>query len=150
MNSIPNILKLLLIVAFFLFLLSILCGTLFKGQFWNCNMSMLDDSSTLMPLVHDKWDCLNMGGEWVNQDMNFDNIWTSIITLQAFASTEGWISVMWYSVDANGVDQQPVRDNAPYWIILYIFMVIALCLLVINLFVGEVVSSFGIERDKLL
>ena len=57
---------------------------------------------------------------------------------------------MWYSVDANGVDQQPVRDNAPYWIILYIFMVIALCLLVINLFVGEVVSSFGIERDKLL
>lgn len=82
--------------------------------------------------------------------MNFDNIYTSMITLQAFASTEGWISIMWSSVDANGVDMQPVRDNAPYWIILYIFMVVALCLLVINLFVGEVVSSFAIEKDKLL
>jgi uncharacterized membrane protein YraQ (UPF0718 family) len=113
-------------------------------------MDMLDNSIHLLPTVVNKWDCLNLGGEWVNQDMNFDNIYTSIITLQAFASTEGWIGIMWSSVDGNGIDQQPVRDNAPYWIILYIFIVIALCLLVINLFVGEIISSFTIEKDKLL
>jgi hypothetical protein len=113
-------------------------------------MDMLDNSIHLLPTVVNKWDCLNLGGEWVNQDMNFDNIYTSIITLQAFASTEGWIGIMWSSVDGNGIDQQPVRDNAPYWIILYIFIVIALCLLVINLFVGEIISSFTEEKDKLL
>ena len=36
---------------------------------------------------------------------------------------------MWDSVDANEVDQVPVTDNNPVFIILYIFLVIILCVL---------------------
>jgi hypothetical protein len=35
-NSLPNIANLLLIVVFFIFLLSILCMTLFSGKFFYC------------------------------------------------------------------------------------------------------------------
>lgn len=40
-NSLPNIFNLLLIVVFFIFLLSILCMTLFSGQFFACTTDHL-------------------------------------------------------------------------------------------------------------
>jgi hypothetical protein len=41
-NSLPNIANLLLIVVFFIFLLSILCMTLFSGQFYSCSTDHLN------------------------------------------------------------------------------------------------------------
>ena len=32
-------------------------------------------------VVDTKWDCLNYGGEWVNQDINFDNTINSIMAM---------------------------------------------------------------------
>lgn len=40
-NSLPNIGNLLMIVMFFIFMLAILCCTLFSGQFWYCEVGHL-------------------------------------------------------------------------------------------------------------
>lgn len=55
-----------------------------------------------------KWDCLNYGGEWINPDLNFDTMKSSVITLFTVQSTEGWIGVMWSAVDGVGIDKQPI------------------------------------------
>ena len=56
---------------------------------------------------------------------------------------------MWDSVDANGVNLMPIRNNNPYFVIVYIFLVIILCLLFINMIVRTVVLTYNIEKDFL-
>lgn len=102
-NSLPNIANLLLIVVFFIFLLAILCMTLFKGQFFYCAVAHLAlDYYQKNDLVITQQDCLNYGGEWVNPDFHFDSTASAMLTLLSIQTTEGWIDVMWAMVDAVG------------------------------------------------
>lgn len=68
-NSLPNITNLLLIVMFFIFMLAILCTTLFAGQFWYCTTDHLNmDDYMIKNGIVNRYDCLLYGGEWVNPD----------------------------------------------------------------------------------
>jgi hypothetical protein len=73
-----------------------------------------------------------------------------MITLSTISSTEGWIDVMWSSVDASGRGNVPIRDNQLIYIILYIFLICMICLLFVNLFVGVVIDTFNNEKESLL
>lgn len=53
-------------------------------------------------MINTRWDCLNYGGEWENKDLHFDSAMDSVMTLFTIQTTEGWIDVMWYAVDAVG------------------------------------------------
>lgn len=82
-NSIPDIVNMLMIVLFFLVLIGILGTTLFCGKFYSCTMP---GTTSLLPeeqlaLIITKNDCLNYGGEWENKDLHFDTATTSIMTL---------------------------------------------------------------------
>lgn len=84
--SIRPVVNLQLAILFFLFMLSILHMTLFGGRFWSCNFDHLTANGSMsfeqsQTLINSKWDCLNHGGEWVNNDFHFDNVGASIITL---------------------------------------------------------------------
>ena len=48
---------------------------------------------------------MDYGGDWVNEDQNFDNIGQSLITLFNVMTTEGWIGVMWNAVDATRINE---------------------------------------------
>jgi hypothetical protein len=61
--------------------------------------------------VKTKWDCLNYGGEWINKDNNYDTVLNSMTTLVGVQSTEGWVQVMWDSVDATKPDFMPIQGN---------------------------------------
>ena len=88
-----------------MFMMSILMTTLLSGKFFTCDVTMAGLSQAEVDLlIHDKWDCLNLGGEWVEPDMNFDNTLAGMLTLFVFQSREGWIDLMWTSVDATSVD----------------------------------------------
>jgi hypothetical protein len=82
--------------------------------------------------------------------LNYDTIQASSLTLFTIATTEGWIGVMWNSVDGVGIDKVPQRDNMVIYIALYIVIVILNCLLFVNMFVGIVVASFKQEKETLL
>lgn len=102
-NSIPSIINLQIIVLFFIFLFAILQTTLFSGSFNYCHMDHLSLGLDYQRAhIKDQWDCINYGGEWVNPDLNFDSTMQSMLTLATIQSTEGWIGVMWGSVDAVG------------------------------------------------
>lgn len=49
----------------------------FKGRFYDCQINSSVNYSSLT----DKWDCINMGGEWVNNYFNFDNIGQAMSTI---------------------------------------------------------------------
>jgi hypothetical protein len=68
-NSLPSIANLLLIVMFFIFMLAILCCTLFSGHFWYCEVEHLGmDDYMIKNGIINRYDCLMYGGEWLNPD----------------------------------------------------------------------------------
>lgn len=88
---------------------------------------------------------MNYGGDWVKPDLNFDSTGESFLSLFTIQSTEGWIPVMWNSVDARGRDLEPLRNYRRPYILLYIMLILLLCLLFLNLFVGVVIVTFNKE-----
>ena len=81
--------------------------------------------------------------------MNFDDTLQGLLTLFIFQSRAGWVGLMWDSVDANAVDEVPIRENNAFFIILYLFLVIILCLLCVNMFVRIVILTYNLEKDFL-
>ena len=49
----------------------------FKGTYFYCHT----DHLWAEPLLSNKWDCLNSGGEWLNHFQNFDNIGNAMLAL---------------------------------------------------------------------
>jgi len=95
------------------------------------------------------WDCYNYGGEWVKPDLNYDTVWSSMLTLLTIQSTEGWIDVMWSSVDAVNPYYAPRVNNNLFMIPYTMVVVICICLLFIELFVGVVTETFNSQREIL-
>lgn len=95
------------------------------------------------------WDCLNFGGEWVNNDFHFDNTLRSVLTLFCLQSTEGWVDNMWSEVASRGPYEQPVTLSKPIFIIFGLLIEILINLLFLNLFVGVVIETFNQEKEKI-
>lgn len=64
-------------------------------------------------------------------------------------TTEGWIGVMWSSVDAVGVDMEPIRDWNRFYIAFFFLLIVIICLLFLNLFVGIVCETYNTEKSIL-
>jgi len=95
--SIPLMINLLLVCFIFFLLFGIFGVNFFKGAFYQC--VSIDD---LMSKVSTMWDCMDYGGNWVNQKSNFDNIFEAMVSLFVIATTEGWVDMMWIGVDSVG------------------------------------------------
>lgn len=70
-------------------------------------------------------------------------------TLFQISTTEGWVDIMYQGVDSIGIDEQPIKNNNIYWSIFFMFFIILGNFLVLNLFVGVVVSTFNREQQIL-
>jgi hypothetical protein len=57
---------------------------------------------------------------------------------------------MWDSVDSNQVDYSPIYNNKPGFILMYFFLVLILCLLFFDLFIGIVIATFNHEKERLM
>lgn len=49
-----------------------------------------------------------MGGDWINESINFDNVLNSMAALFVLSSTEGWGDIMFKGVDSVDIDYNPV------------------------------------------
>ena len=147
-GSIPAIVRLQSIVLFFVFLFAVLQTTLLSGRFYSCETGHLNMSmKQKIQNIETMWDCYNYGGEWVQPDLNFDNTFNSLLTLVTIQTTEGWIDVMWNSVDAVGPYKQPIENHNVFMIVYTMILVICICMLFIELFVGVVIETFNKQKE---
>ena len=141
-NSIKGILNALIISVCTFALYGLFGITFFKGQFFSCVSSPLSSD------VSTKWDCLNSGGEWVNQPNNFDNIWTAVLTLFQMSTTEGWTTVLWNGVDSTAIDLVPAKNYNQLAALYFIGFILLGSLFIVNLFVGVVINTFKFEKER--
>ncbi len=95
--------------------------------------------------------CIWIGGSWgPTIPQNFDNVGLGILTLFEISTTEGWVDVMYNSVDATKVDMQPVRNyNVDGNILFYLAFMLIGCFFVMNLFVGVLLDNFDRIKSEL-
>ena len=88
--SLWNILQLL--VFFFLFILLFACigVKLYKGTMYYCT----NLNEEYLEKIETSADCYDYGGDWLNSDFNFDNIFKAIDFLFMVANSSGWLSLM--------------------------------------------------------
>jgi len=95
-------------------------------------------------------DCLCGEDAWGPEpSQNFDNVFQAFALLWEIASTEGWTTVMYASVDQRGKGMQHARDMTTAWVGFYwAFMVIG-AFFVLELFVGVILDNFNkIKEDQ--
>ena len=126
--------------------------TYFKGKLYSCSYSHLKVGENC--LIETKWDCLNVGGEWVNKVFNFDDILNAIVNLFVMTTTAGWSEVVFYTLKSTTIDYEPLPaldtfHKDPFWVIFYSVFMLFGSFFFLNLFVGVVVSNFNEEHDKI-
>lgn len=66
-----------------------------------------------------------------------------MMSLFILQSREGWITLMWTAVDSVGVYEQPRVDQNTFYIFVFMILVVLLCLLFVNMFVGIVIETYN-------
>lgn len=146
LNAVPAILNALVIAFLFFILFAIFATTYLKGRLYSC---LTQNISENIPDEFSKWDCLNNGGDWINNVANFDNILYSLVCLFVCCSTEGWAAIMWTGTDATEIDYNPIMDSNIAWAFFFMLFMIVGSLFTLNLFVSIVVNTYYAEKEKL-
>ena len=100
----------MVVCLLFILLFAILGTNFYKGKFYSCDTTHIPEQ--FVEIITNKFECLDYGGDWVNEDQNFDNIGQSFITLFNVMTTEGWIGVMWNAVDATRINEVKKEANS--------------------------------------
>ena len=144
--SLPSLLRLVVVNGTFLFVFATIVMNSLKGKLHHCNHTNIELDS--QALIQTKSDCLDYGGDWVNDDVNFDSIFMSMSSLFQVATLDDWSNVMLKAVDAVAVDHVQVKGHNPNWRIFFVFYVILGSFFMISTFAGVIVDVFNREKDK--
>ena len=83
---IPQLIKLFILWAIFLFVFGVFALKLLKGNLFYCENS--EES------IKNKNECFDYGGDWINRDIHFDNIFVAVLSLFQITTSESWSIIM--------------------------------------------------------
>ncbi|KAL4468535.1 hypothetical protein ABPG74_005038 [Tetrahymena malaccensis] len=148
----PRMKKLITFTILYLLMMGIITTKLLKGQSYQCTFPFVyGEDKGYQELVVSKADCLDLGGDWMESDYNYDNIIKSVQILYNIQSSEGWSQIMFDTYDSQGKDLTHQYQSHSYWAIFFIqfYFIAFVCFL--NMFVGLMVESFNelLEKENL-
>jgi len=91
LNAAGSILNVIVVILVVWLMFAIFAVNTYKGHFFYCSIEKYK--------YHDKFDCIDKGGEWLRYDSNFDNIGQAMMTLFVVSSLEGWPDIMQQAID---------------------------------------------------
>lgn len=144
--SIPSMTNVLIVCLLFILIFASTGISFFAGKFYYCSDEDTDKFSEgfiNLDIVDNKHDCNNVGGQWVNRESNFDNIFSASLTLFEMMTTEGWLRVMYSGIDARGIGLEPKKNNNIVMALFFIAFMVVGSMLIFNLFVGVVIDNFN-------
>jgi len=144
-SSVPIFLKILLTISVFYFFFMMLSMTLFFGKFYHCRLDNLGGAS--ITEVQNKWDCLNVGGVWVLQYPNYDNLLNSYVSTMVLMTTEGWQNLLLLGVSSTKVNYVPEQNNNFWYSLVFILQIFVCSFFFLNLIVGVVLSNFKVQKN---
>ncbi|EGR33537.1 hypothetical protein IMG5_049970 [Ichthyophthirius multifiliis] len=137
-KSVSLLIKLVIFAFCFMLILVVYPLKILKGKMKYCTLSEGTD-------IHS---CMDLGGDWLNQDFNWDNTLISLFNLYLIATSEGWSEFIFQAQDAYELNYGPVRLYNKYWSYFFIIFFFIINILVINTFVGALIDKFSNINNK--
>ena len=135
-----GILNAIVILAIFLFIFGIIGINYFKGGFYDCDRT--GPMISLTYSIDTKWDCVNLGAEWKNNFLNFDNIGNSMSSLFIVSNAVTWQEIMYKATSMRSLDlthSVNTLENPIAALFFLIAMIIGNFFLQ-NLFIGVIIT----------
>ena len=85
------------------------------------------------------------GPEWTSKSINYDNIFSSMLTFFEITTFEGWSLMMFDASDTVGYDQAMSPKNKQWVQIIFILYIFIMTFFVMNLFISVIVEKFKEE-----
>lgn len=102
--AIYEIVSLSFVIVIMFFIFGIFFLNLFKGKFYSCVFSEKNTKYYIQPnTLISSYDCLNYGGRWENKNLNFDNIFQSLLSLVTIFLSGKYLNIMNSAVDSVGI-----------------------------------------------
>uniref|UniRef100_A0A8C5ACV1 Voltage-dependent L-type calcium channel subunit alpha n=1 Tax=Gadus morhua TaxID=8049 RepID=A0A8C5ACV1_GADMO len=115
---------------------------LFKGKFYSCtDPDQLTELTSLHEMEIRK-------RNWVNSELNFDNILNGMLALFTISTFEGWPKILYKAIDSNLEDTGPVYNNRVAISIFFIIYIILIAFFMMNIFVGFVIVTFQEQGEQ--
>ncbi|XP_041748107.1 dihydropyridine-sensitive L-type skeletal muscle calcium channel subunit alpha-1 [Coregonus clupeaformis] len=126
---------------------------LFKGQFYSCtdpdkmteeeckgNYIRYQEGAFHPMTIHKR--------EWINSELNFDNILEGMLALFTVSTFEGWPKLLYKAIDSNMEDVGPIYNNRVAISIFFIIYLILIAFFMMNIFVGFVIVTFQEQGEQ--
>ncbi|XP_030625015.1 voltage-dependent N-type calcium channel subunit alpha-1B [Chanos chanos] len=151
-NSLKNVLNILIVYFLFMFIFAVIAVQLFKGKFFYCT----DESKELMSDC--KGDYLEYDDDyvvsakkprvWKKYEFHYDNVLWAFLTLFTVSTGEGWPMVLKHSVDATYEDHGPSPGFRMETSIFYVVYFVVFPFFFVNIFVALIIITFQEQGDK--
>uniref|UniRef100_A0A4W3JZU7 Sodium channel protein n=1 Tax=Callorhinchus milii TaxID=7868 RepID=A0A4W3JZU7_CALMI len=147
--SIPSISNVMLVCLVFWLIFGIVGVQIFGGMFFRC----VDENDERLPItiINNRSDCdayKDIGYQWVNSEINFDNILTAYMALLQVATFEGWLEIMANAADTRGIDFQPEMGANPYSLFYFVAFIVIGTFFTLNLFIGIIIDNFNTMHKR--
>ncbi|XP_055878721.1 sodium channel protein type 4 subunit alpha B-like isoform X2 [Biomphalaria glabrata] len=144
-KAIPSICNVLLVCLVFWLIFGIMGVQLFNGKFHACwnetNKCSPDD-------VPNRTVCENLGLNWTNAQINFDNVIAAYLALFQVATYKGWVDIMNNAIDAREMNVQPKRESSIFYYLYFVLFIVFGSFFTLNLFIGVIIDNFNQQKKK--
>ncbi|KAG9353089.1 hypothetical protein JZ751_017665 [Albula glossodonta] len=86
--------------------------------------------------------------EWINNDLNFDNVLNGMLALFTVSTFEGWPQLLYKAIDSHTEDMGPIYNNRIEISIFFIVYIILIAFFMMNIFVGFVIVTFQEQGEQ--
>ncbi|RUS83605.1 hypothetical protein EGW08_008624 [Elysia chlorotica] len=144
----------IMLVTFLLnFMFSVMGVQLFKGKFSQCtDSSKLTEEECQGQYIDYVDGDFNqpevLPREWENNDFNFDNVYSGMLTLFTVSTFEGWPGLLYKSIDSHKEGMGPIQNYQPATALFYFIFIIVIAFFMMNIFVGFVIVTFQNEGEQ--
>lgn len=145
--ALSGIINAIFILGLFLFIFGIIGINYFSGKYYDC-----DRTPTKIPsyfTIETKWDCLNVGADWKNSFLNFDNIGNSMASLFVVSNAVSWQDIMYKATTIRLDDLTHAIDTLenPVAAIFFLIVMIIGNFFLQNLFIGVIITQYNREKE---
>lgn len=99
----------------------------------------------------DRQTCVDIGGDWLNYGVNFDNVYQACRSLFVMSTGDGWFDQLWKSFDSNSVIEYPPGVQYPefgYMRWIYIVFMILFFFFLLDVFTGTIIHEYYKQKNK--
>ncbi|KAH1180680.1 hypothetical protein KIL84_001614 [Mauremys mutica] len=151
--AIRTIGNIMIVTTLLQFMFACIGVQLFKGKFYSCTdeakhtpeeckgtFIVYKDGDVGHPMVRERI--------WHNSDFNFDNVLSGMMALFTVSTFEGWPSLLYKAIDANGENLGPIYNYRVEISVFFIVYIIIIAFFMMNIFVGFVIITFRAQGEQ--